>query len=813
MIYSLNSTIADHDLRLVALAGAVCFLAGLVAVSLFHRAQTSSGRERWVWLSLDAAAAGYGIWATHFIAILAYTHTLGAGYSLPLTIFSLLIAISVTWIGFALAVRDLSGWSAALGGAIVGFGVAVMHFTGIFALDLPGTTTWSIPVVIVAAALGILPGAFAFVIARRKEWWYVLIAASLAAFTVLSVHFTAMAAMRFVPDPSRMLNQASISAQSLALILAGGAAIILGMCLVAALSDQQSKEKLRQQKILLDSALENMSQGLCMFDSEGRIAVFNDRYSKMFNLPPDSLKGLSLLDILKQRKTSGEFRGDPEEFFARITADARAGNSVSRILEIPDGRTLRAIDHPMHGGGWVATFEDITEWREVQAQITHMARHDALTNLPNRAGFHDKLEQALFQTAQLGRLMVLCIDLDHFTDVNDSLGHPIGDKLLKEVARRLTGCVNRGDTVARLGNDEFAIMQAGIDSQPSAASALATRLIESIGVPYEIHGNPIIIGACIGIAVAPDDGSHADQLLKNADLALYLAKESGRDTYRFFERGMDARAQERRTLMLDLRGALRRNEFEVYYQPIFDLGTDQIIGFEALVRWHHPLRGLRPPLSFIPIAEETGLIVPIGDWVLRQACIHAASWSKTVSVAVNLSPAQFKNRNPVSSVLSALAESGLAPHRLELEITESVLLQESVATLTALHELRGYGIRISLDDFGTGYSSLSYLRSFPFDKIKIDQSFVHELTPQGESMAIVRAITGLGRSLGIATLAEGVETAAQLALLRAEGCSEVQGFLFSEPRPADEVEAMLAENANASPDESSRLRLAPTGKI
>ncbi len=793
MIQNLSSTIADHDFRLVALAGAVCFLATLVAIILFNNAESSAGRERWVWLSLDAAAAGYGIWATHFITILAYKGTLGAGYSLFLTLLSLAIAIFVTWIGFAIAARDFSWWSAAVAGAIVGFGVAVMNFAGILALDLPGTTTWSPPLVVAVIVLGTLPGCFAFVVARSKNWRSILIASVLATFAVLSMHFMTIAAMRFTPDSHRTLNQASLSAQSLSLLVAAGAAIILGMCLVAAVSDMQSKGRLRQQKILLDSAIENMSQALCMFDSEGHIAVCNERYTKMFNLMPTAIKGLSLLDILKYQKTSGEFGGDPEEFFARITADARAGNSVSRILEMPDGRTLRAMDHPMHGGGWVTTFEDITEWREVQAQIMHMAHHDALTNLPNRAGFHDKLEQAVFQIARQGHLAVLCIDLDHFTDVNDSLGHPIGDKLLKEVARRLTGCVHRGDTVARLGNDEFAIVQLGVESQSSEVSTLATRVIEAIAAPYEIHGHPIIIGACIGIAIAPDDGSDPDQLLKNADLALYLAKESGRDTYRFFETGMDARAQERRTLMLDLRAALRRSEFVVYYQPIYDLASDQIIAFEALVRWNHPMRGLRPPSSFIPIAEETGLIVPLGDWVLRQACIDAASWSKNAAVAVNLSPAQFQNRDPVPSVFSALAESGLAPHRLVLEITESVLLQDSAATLTALHKLRGHGVRISLDDFGTGYSSLSYLRSFPFDKIKIDQSFVHELKPDGDSMAIVRAISGLGKSLRITTLAEGVETAAQLALLRTEGCSEVQGFLFSAPRPAADVETMLRE--------------------
>jgi predicted signal transduction protein with EAL and GGDEF domain len=329
--------------------------------------------------------------------------------------------------------------------------------------------------------------------------------------------------------------------------------------------------------------------------------------------------------------------------------------------------------------------------------------------------------------------------------------------------------------------------------QDIGATALAGRIIEAVGAPYIVQGHQMIIGTSIGISVAPDDGSDPDQLLKNADMALYRAKADGRGTYRFFETGMDARAQARRLLELDLRAALLRGEFEVYYQPIHDLNSDQIVCFEALVRWNHPHRGMIQPTDFIALAEETGLIVPIGNWVLRKACTDAAVWSQNVSVAVNLSPAQFKNRDLVPSVIAALSASGLAANRLELEITESVLLQESEATLATLHKLRDFGVRISMDDFGTGYSSLSYLRSFPFDKIKIDRSFVHELASRGDSMAIVRAVTGLGKSLGISTTAEGVETKEQLALLRLEGCTEVQGYLFGQPRPAAEVENMLSK--------------------
>jgi diguanylate cyclase (GGDEF)-like protein len=705
---------------------------------------------------------------------------------------SLIFAVTITGAGLSVALHDFAKWTPAIGGAIVGGGIAAMHFTGMLALELPGRIAWSFDVVLASVALGAAFGSLALVIgARRDDLRHTLTSAVLLAIAILSLHFTAMGATVFIPDPTRATSPISLSPASLSLVVAGAATIILGMCFVAALGDRRSKDKLRQQEILLDTALENMSQGLCMYDAEGRIVLFNERYAGMMRLPAASLKGRSLLDLFKYKKASGEFAGDPDQFFADVMADISAGNSSSKIVETFGGRSLRVIEQPMEGGGWVATFEDITEWRKDQAQLIHMAHHDALTNLPNRTKFREQLEQALRHAKRSDHIAVLCLDLDHFKDINDSLGHPIGDALLKEVARRLVAIVRESDTVSRLGGDEFGIVHVGSELQASEASSLAARLVEIISAPYDIQGHQLIIGASIGISIAPDDGSDPDQLLKNADMALYRAKADGRGTYRFFETGMDARAQARRLLELDLRAALLRHEFEVYYQPIQDLKTNRIVGFEALVRWNHPLRGMIPPLNFIPLAEETGLIVPIGDWVLRTACMDAVGWSQDVCVAVNLSPVQFKNLHLVPSVASALAASGLPAHRLELEITESVLLQDSEATLATLHKLRGSGVRISMDDFGTGYSSLSYLRSFPFDKIKIDRSFVHELATRDDSMAIVRAVTGLGKSLGISTIAEGVETNEQLALLRAEGCTEVQGYLFSPPRPAADVEKML----------------------
>jgi diguanylate cyclase (GGDEF)-like protein len=387
---------------------------------------------------------------------------------------------------------------------------------------------------------------------------------------------------------------------------------------------------------------------------------------------------------------------------------------------------------------------------------------------------------------------VHCLDLDHFKTVNDTLGHPIGDELLKLVAVRLIEAVAKTDFIARIGGDEFAVVQTNV-SRPEQCSQLASRIVELVSRPYDIDGRHIVIGASIGIAVAPSDGANPDLLLKNADMALYLAKSDGRGTHRFFEREMDRRLQARHTLEVDLRAAITNAEFELHYQPIIRLADGRVSGLEALVRWNHPQRGLIPPGQFIPLAEETGLIVPLGEWVLRTACAQAARWSEPVGVAVNLSAVQFKGRNLVQIALSALAASGLAPSRLDLEITESVLLQDEANTLATLHQLRGLGVRISMDDFGTGYSSLAYLRSFPFDKIKIDRSFVRDMPERNDSQAIIRAVTGLANSLKISTVIEGIETEEQLKMAKAEGCNEAQGFLFSKPMPEHEVAEFLAK--------------------
>jgi diguanylate cyclase (GGDEF)-like protein/PAS domain S-box-containing protein len=554
---------------------------------------------------------------------------------------------------------------------------------------------------------------------------------------------------------------------------------------------REREMQLNAQNLRFEAAVNNMSQALLMFDGDRRLVICNERYLRMYGLSREVVKpGCTLRDLLLHRKSVGSFAGDVDAYMTEMFETLSGGTTHAKIVALPDGRTVAVLNHPMTDGGWVATHDDITERQRAEQQIAHMARHDALTDLPNRVLFRERLIEALAGVGRGSKLAVLYLDIDRFKGVNDTLGHPIGDELLKVIAGRLRHCVRDTDTVARVGGDEFAIIQTGIE-QPLDTAALARRIGEAIRAPYDLAGHAVVVDTSIGIALAPNDGIEPDGLLKASDMALYGAKSDGRGTYRFFEAEMDMRMKSRRELEIALRQALAAGEFELHYQPLVNVDDKRITGCEALLRWKHPERGMISPAEFIPVAEEIGLIVPLGEWVLRQACAEAVGWPDDLKVAVNISPAQFKSRGLALAVTSALAASGLRPSRLELEITESVLLQDSDSVMETLHALKDLGVQISMDDFGTGYSSLSYLRSFPFDKIKIDQSFVRDMSGDNDSVAIVRAVAGLGRNLGMSTTAEGVETDQQLEHLRDEGCSEVQGYLFSRPLPASELLPLL----------------------
>ena len=524
---------------------------------------------------------------------------------------------------------------------------------------------------------------------------------------------------------------------------------------------------------------------VCAKEDERIIAV-NDAAVAHYGYTPEDFKKLSITH-LNAFEVASPWAGDQssDERTAKTWKHIKVDGSLIDVAIY--SRELIFDDQP----AILLALMDITERKRAESRLAFMAQHDGLTGLPNRILLRQRLDELLGHTKRSGeKVAVLFLDLDNFKAINDTMGHGVGDKLLKGVTKRLRSSLREEDAIARLGSDEFAIVQSGIE-RPEDVALLARRLIEAVSEPFIFEGNTILSGASIGIAIAPGDGDEAERLLKNADMALSRTKSEGRGTFSFFEAEMDAKAQTRRRIETDLRLAIENNVLQPHYQPLIDLQKGRITGFESLVRWPHPERGMISPAEFIPVAEETGLINAIGGYMLRRACIDAAKWPDNVRVAVNLSPAQFRTGNLLSVVMDALKQSGLSPKRLELEITETLLLDKSDQVLATLHALRALGVRVSMDDFGTGYSSLSYLRSFPFDKIKIDQSFVRGLGANKDAQAIVRSIISLGMGLGVTITAEGVETEDELSWLRGEGCHEGQGFLFSKARPNGDIVRLL----------------------
>jgi diguanylate cyclase (GGDEF)-like protein/PAS domain S-box-containing protein len=926
MLRVLTCLTGQHDLRLVALAGALCFLASCAAVTLMHRAAASHGRARAIWIATAGAATGCGIWATHFIAMLAYDPGVVIGYGLVLTILSLAAAIAVTSLGFALAVAGGARWSAPLGGAVVGLGVACMHCLGMSALELPGRIAWAGDLVVASIVLGVAFAAPAVALARRDvRPLSAAAAAVLLTLAIVSLHFTAMGAARIVPDPARVIDSLMLSPDALALTIAAAAIALIGMCVVASVADRRAKNLLHDRNLLLDAALNNMVQGVNMFDAHARLVLFNDRYLQMYRLTPDAVKpGCTIRDLVENRIRSGTFFAiDPERYIADLTGALLYDRTPSvKTYEIDDGRVIAVSSQPMAAGGWVVTHEDVserhravkelertrnfldtvldtvpatiivkdardlryillnrtgedfygvgrerflgktardvfppsdaddmeardrrslaeaspqafdarpvetpangrrlvtstrvavmgedgapqylvnvlqdvTEHKRAEARIAHMAHFDGLTDLPNRAAFNECLATTLERAArEKERFALLCLDLDRFKEVNDVFGQAAGDAALRKAAERLANSCGEA-FLARPGADEFAVIASG-GTQPAGAAALAERLMAAFADEFTVDGHRLHIGVSIGVAIFPADGADASSLLANANAALHRAKTGGRGAICFFEPDMDQRLRERRALVHDLHAAIERGELMVYYQPQARV-DGEITGFEALVRWRHPLRGLIAPDVFIPAAEESGLILSIGEWVLREACREAASWPKPLNVGVNLSPVQFRHGDLPGLVHGVLLETGLSPGRLELEITESVLIDDFSRGVAILRRLKLLGVHIAMDDFGTGYSSLSNLQAFAFDRIKIDRSFISSLQSNRQSATIVRAVIGLGRGLDLPVIAEGVETADQLAFLSSESCGEVQGYLVGRPLPI----AAYAEAVGREPD-------------
>jgi len=803
------SLVSSLDPVWVAISCVVACLASFTALNLAGRLQAAEGVARRLWLLASAFALGGGIWSMHFIGMLAIAMPMQMSYDIELTMLSLVLAVAVTGLGLLMVCRlgpNIKG--IASGGIVVGLGIVAMHYVGMEAMRTPemgiaydwAWVSVSVVIALVAATAALW---LAFRTSRLRAR---LMAALLMGAGISGMHYAGIAGATMIHTHAHALSAApAVTSDWLAALVAAGAVILLVVGLITAIFDsklatltareaealKRSEETLRLQNDRFDWAINHMSQGLCMFDGDGRLSVFNRRYAEMYNIPPDAIRiGQTLEDVLQCRAAAGALPAqDVDEFNRWRIATAKGRDRSADAIAMRDGRTILIMHQSLPDGGWVATHQDITAQSEVESKIRFIAHHDSLTGLPNRVLFKERLAAAQRNLAHGARFALMILDLDHLKEVNDTAGHNAGDTLLVDVARRLRTCLGDKDTVARLGGDEFAILVPAYDNARSLAM-LAGRLITAV-TQGAINGEPTNIGVSIGIALAPENGIEAEQLLQAADIALYEAKYGERGTYRFFAAPMEDRLKKKKRIKNDLATSLERNELELFFQPIIDLGSDTVAGLEALLRWRHPERGLVSPAEFIPLAEETGLIIPIGEWTLREACREASTWPDGIGVAVNLSSRQFRSKRLPELIAHALSHSGLAPQRLEVEITESVLLQQNERTLSTLDKLRELGTGIALDDFGTGYSSLGYLRSFPFTKIKIDRSFVSSLDQEGESRAIVHAIVGLGHSLDMKITAEGVETRQQLDQIRTKSCDQAQGYYFSTPVPARDVPALL----------------------
>ncbi|MBZ7920618.1 EAL domain-containing protein [Ensifer adhaerens] len=918
MFKVLTCLVVEHNPKLVALAALICFLSSYGAVTLLQRARGSSGKARTIWAVAAGIASGFGIWATHFIAMLAYDPGVVLGYQMDLTALSLAIAIVLTTTALLIAtyVRDRLAWIA--GGLVLGAGVACMHFLGMAALDVPGDLRWDATLVAASIVLGSLfdIGALRTIALVAKPLKAKIIATLLMTLGIVALHFTAMGAVTIEVGLVMPVYEGMIQPHLLAFVIAGTAFFLLSLVLVAAgfahhaelsaaatereftrfvrsvkdyaiymldidgrvaswnagaqankgytaeeiigknfacfYSEDDQRDGLPRRaleaavaegkyenegwryrkdrsrfwahvvidpfldedgkhagyiKIVkditkakadadriaevsnnLDVALENMSQGICLFDSDDRLLLSNRRCREIFGFSETLAgKGLTfreILDIVFARNYTDPViaRAKAEELYRkhRVEMVGKGGGDV--VEKLPNGRSILTIHRTLPDGGWVSTYEDITERLDTEEQITFLARHDSLTGLPNRLQFNSYLEEELDAAAWFNRkVAVIGVDLNKFKEVNDLHGHAAGDFVLVTIAQRVKGLLLEGEFVARLGGDEFAAVKRF--EELAELNDFLRRIEKSLHEEMRFGDFELKSGGSMGVAIYPQDAETADTLINNADLAMYRAKAALNQTVCFYEVSMDEAARQRRALANDLWDAVDKKQLALHYQVQKSVMTGVVIGYEVLLRWHHPERGMVPPNEFIPLAEECGAILPIGEWVLREACREAAGWENNHKIAVNLSPVQLANGDIVSLVQDVLAETGLDPNRLELEITESTIIDDKERALLTLRQIKELGVTIAIDDFGTGYSSLETLRSFPFDKIKLDKSFMWEVEGSPQAKAIVRAILALGQSLSVPVLAEGVETQKQLDILQAEGCDEAQGYLLGRPAP------------------------------
>lgn len=922
MLRILTCITVEHDLRLVLLAALICFLSCYVAVTLMQRAGVAKGTARTLWLGVAGASSGFGIWATHFIAMLAYDPGVLMGFDMELTMASLAIAIVVTTIGLAVAAYFAGTVAAVAGGLLLGAGITSMHYIGMAAMEVPGTIHWDTAYVVASIICAGLFGALALVFCMRPQARLRdrALATVLMALGVVSLHFTAMAAVTIepglMPAPDDTMLSTSlmvplIAAVALSLLFTGLTAAVFarqaelaanestrqfamlvqgvkdyaiymldpegrvanwnegaernkgykahevvgqhfsrfygeedraagvperalttareegkyesegwryrkdgsrfwanvvldaiydtGGALVgyAKITKDVTKEKADADRLAevtknLDLALENMSQGLCLFDKDERLLLANKRYSELFGFPEGRIRpGMTLREIVDQGVADvfvdpAIWKPRARDMYARRRAAILANDGGVLVEKLSNGVSVQLRYRTLPDGAWVATYEDISERLRSEEQISFLARHDSLTGLPNRANFNNRLEADLDSACRSGsKVAVIGIDLDKFKEINDTRGHAAGDEVLMTLSKRMQACLEADETVARFGGDEFAAAKRFEDI--AELHDFIQRLEACLHEEIRIDGYDIKPGASLGVAIYPQDADNLEALLNNADLAMYRAKDALTERVCFYEVSMDEAARSRRLIANDLWQAVERNELQLHYQVQKAVNSGDTIGYEVLLRWHHPVRGTIPPSDFIPIAEECGAILPIGEWVLREACREAATWNNGHKIAVNLSPVQLGNADVADLVHRVLLDTGLSPHRLELEITESTIIGDKERALQTLRRIKAFGVTIAIDDFGTGYSSLETLRAFPFDKIKLDRSFMSEVEASPEAKAIIRAILALGQTLRVPVLAEGVETRSQLDILLDEGCDEAQGYFLGRPVPVERI--------------------------
>lgn len=922
MLRILTCIVVEHNIRLVLLAALICILSCYVAVMLTQRARMVEGTARHLWLGAAGATSGFGIWATHFIAMLAYDPGVVIGYDMKPTLISLAVAIVVTTIGLAVATCVSGRRALVAGGLLLGAGIASMHYIGMSAVELPGTLHWD-PVYIAASLVcSGLFGVLALLVCMRAKPGIRsrLLATGLMALGVVSLHFTGMAAVTIEPGLMPVGEDALISTTLMVPLIAAVAFSLLFTGLTAAVFARQAElaasESTRQFAMLvegvkdyaiymldpegrvanwnegaerhkgykaceivgqhfsqfysaedraaglpeqalriareegkyenvgwryrkdgtafwanvvidpihdaggalvgyakitkdvtrektdadrlaavtknLDLALENISQGLCLFDKDERLLLANRRYSEIFGFPEGRIQpGMTLREIVDQGVADNY--ADPDvarlkarDIYARRRAAIQANDGGAIIEKLPSGISIQLRYRTLPDGAWVATYEDVSERLRSEEQISFLARHDGLTGLPNRASFNHRLEADLDAALRSGgKVAAIGIDLDKFKEINDTRGHAAGDEVLVTLSRRLEACLEADETIARFGGDEFAAAKRFEDM--SELTDFIQRLETCLNEEIRIDGYDIKPGASLGVAIYPQDADNLEALLNNADLAMYRAKDALMQSVCFYEVSMDEAARSRRLIANDLWQAVERKELQLHYQVQKAVNSGDTVGYEVLLRWHHPVHGMIPPSDFIPIAEECGAILPVGEWVLREACREAATWGNDYKIAVNLSPVQLGNADVADLVHRVLLETGLSPHRLELEITESTIIGDKERALHTLRRIKAFGVTIAIDDFGTGYSSLETLRAFPFDKIKLDRSFMKEVEASPQAKAIVRAILALGQTLRVPVLAEGVETRSQLDILLDEGCDEAQGYFLGRPVPVEHI--------------------------